>query len=148
MKPKKTENWFEVSNSPKEFVSLHFKDSNHIITKIIAKSSNIRSLDMECFDLNKKALRLIAANCPKLVRINFDSANGFNDQFVYYLVRKFTQLRFLNLSCCSHISEKFIYRFLRSLPNLVALNICGTDITGECLSLLGPNLMSLNVSYC
>ena len=143
----KYDHWSEVLPVRKQFTKVHFNRIDSSVEHILSVCPNIRDIDMECYDLNTQTIRTIARKCVNLERLNFDSSNGFTLRLAHHLVL-LRGLRVLNLSCVSKISEKFVATLLQSLTQLIALNVCGTDITGHCLSYLGPQMLKLNISYC
>ena len=140
--------WFEVIPAFKQYTKVRFNCVNSSLNKILSLCPNLKDLDMECYDMNTQTIKTIATKCPNLERINFDSSNGFSWHLANHLAQDFQKLKIVNLSCVSKISETFVTKLLQSLTQLIALNLCGTDITGQCLSLLSPNMSHLNVSYC
>lgn len=124
-------------------------DTFESLQSIIEKCPRIRSLDIECYPLNHNVFKKLSAVCKQLERLNLDTCDEFTVDLAQVVGQCFPRLKHLNLSCVKGVNEEIGARLIQGTRNtLESLNLRGTEITGECLRLLGSKLRLLNISYC
>lgn len=144
---------------PSHWMSIKFVEQNNylripkisasdLLSRIACYLPNLRAIDLECCDLNSRVIRTILTHCKKIERINLDSSIRLNYYSFNLMVQDWSQLKHVNLSCCSEVSEMSTRFLIQNLNKLESLNLCGTKIVGQCLDQLTPNLKRLDISYC
>lgn len=102
---------------------------------------NMRQLIVKNFAITDHLIVVIHENCPKIERLSLYACKGLTFKGVGLLVDRFPNLTFLDISHCDldEICLSMIVKNFRKLRILNAINP-GSNITGECLKFLGPNI--------
>jgi hypothetical protein len=142
-------NWMSLRFvSQKDYIRVPKVSASEILAKLAPLLPNLTAIDLECCDMSNRIIRNILTSCKKIERINLDSSTRLNYYSFNLMVRDWSQLRHVNLSCCTEVSEMSARYLIQNLQHLESLNLCGTRITGVCLDKLGVNMKRLDISYC
>lgn len=142
-------NWLSLKFVPQEdYIRIPKVSASEILSKTAQYLPNLTAIDLECCDMNNRIIRTILNSCKRVERINFDSSTRLNFYSFNLLVRDWSKLRHINLSCCTEVTETSANFLIENLNFLESLNLCGTRISGHCLDKLKPSMKRLDISYC
>lgn len=132
----------------KDYIRVPKASASDILSRISDQLPNLTAIDLECCDMNNRIIRTILSSCKRVERINFDSSTRLNYYSFNLMVQDWTNLRHVNLSCCTEVSEVSAKFLIQNLHYLESLNLCGTRINGTCLDQLNERMRRLDISYC
>lgn len=142
-------NWLSLQCVSKDnYIRIPGISATDILIKVIDHLPNLRAIDLECCDLNTRIFRTLLIKCPRIEKINLDSSTRLNYYTFRLMINEWKNLRHINVSCCTDVSEDSAHLIISSLIQLESLNLCGTRITGNCLRLLNKSMRRLDISYC
>lgn len=142
-------NWLGIQFvNQNDYLRIPKISASDLLSRIACYLPNLRAIDLECCDMNSRIIRTILTHCKKVERINLDSSIRLNYYSFNLMVQDWSNLRHINLSCCSEVSEMSTKFLIQKLDKLESLNLCGTKIIGLCLDQLNYNLKRLDISYC
>lgn len=142
-------NWMSLRFvDQKDYIRIPKVSASEILSRLAPQLPNLTAIDLECCDMSNRIIRNILNSCKKIERINLDSSTRLNYYSFNLMVRDWTRLRHVNLSCCTEVNEVSARYLIYNLAHLESLNLCGTRITGLCLDRLSVTMKRLDISYC
>lgn len=142
-------NWLSLRFvTQKDYIRIPKVSASDILSRLAPQLPNLMAIDLECCDMSNRIIRNILNSCKKVERINLDSSTRLNYYSFNLIVRDWNQLRHVNLSCCTEVTEVSARYLIHNLDHLESLNLCGTRIVGHCLDRLSAKMKRLDISYC
>ena len=109
------------------------KLNNSILKCVLGKT--LTRLSLEFFFVTESTLLLLSRRCPNLECLTLKHCSYIiTDQKLDTLFHKLTNIQFLDLSYCKHLTDRTLLNMHRMCPALKCLNIMGLPrINGEAL---------------
>ena len=100
------------------------KLNNSILKCVLGKT--LTRLSLEFFFVTESTLLLLSRRCPNLECLTLkDCSYIITDQKLETLFHKLTNIQFLDLSYCKHLTDRTLLSMHKMCPNLKCLNIMG-----------------------
>jgi len=105
---------------------------------------NMRQLIVKNFTVSDHLVAILRQNVPKLERLSLYGCRNLSWKGLTILAVRFPQLKFIDVSNCE-LDENRLSILVENLQNLKIMNAInpGREVTGQCLSKLGPHIQDI-----
>ncbi|GES89914.1 hypothetical protein GLOIN_2v1848414 [Rhizophagus clarus] len=132
-----------------EFAGVMALWDDALIVAIIRASPNLRHLDISHNDIGDEVTEALAHTCHKLEYLDISCCTFISELSICNVIRSCPKLQHLSLGCCN-ITSTTIKEIARSRPNLKFLDLEGCrNISKEAMDQLNPNIhIDFDEDYC